>query len=250
MSKPEVIYGRNPVISLLETNRKRINKIFIAKGIKYDEKIKNIIRMAREYKINVQEIPRDRLDKITQGVHQGVAASVSPVEYTDFNTLLENIKGRQNSLIVILDKIEDPHNFGSIIRSSASAGVDAIIIAKRRSAPVTPAVEKASAGTVALVPIVQVSNISNAIEKLKDYNFWIIGAEADAEKYYFEQDYDMNCALVMGGEDQGISPLVKKNCDILTSIPMENNVNSLNVANSASILIYEIVRQRILKNKK
>ncbi len=249
MESPEIIYGKNPVSSLLERNRKRINKIFVAKGIRYDEKTKKILARARQYKINVQETPRDKLDKLTGGVHQGIAASVSPIEYAEFNDLLAKLKSKTNALVLILDNVEDPNNFGSIIRTAAAAGVDAIVIAKRRSSPVTSAVEKSSAGTAELVPIAQVSNISSAIEKLKESNFWIIGAEACCERQYFEQDYNMNCALVMGGEDRGISPLVRKNCDILVSIPMRNNVNSLNVANSASILIYEIVRQRISKNK-
>lgn len=248
MEKSEIIYGKNPVEALVETNRRKINKIFIAKGIKYDEKIKQILKRAREYKINVQEVPRNKLDSLTNGVHQGIAASVSPIEFTELSDLLQNLKNKSNSLVVILDKVEDPHNFGSIIRTSAAAGVDAIIIAKRGSSPVTSTVEKASAGTTEIVPIVQVGNISTTIDKFKESNFWVIGADSDGEKHYFEQDYDMNCAIVLGGEGQGVSALVRKKCDIITNIPMENNVNSLNVANAASILIYEIVRQRILKN--
>ncbi|HSA07090.1 MAG TPA: 23S rRNA (guanosine(2251)-2'-O)-methyltransferase RlmB [Candidatus Gastranaerophilales bacterium] len=249
MENTEIIYGKNPVDALLESNKRRINKIFIAKGIKYDEKIKRILSRAKEYKISIHEIPREKLDNLTKGVHQGIAASVAPIEFADFNELLKSLKNRTNALLIILDKVEDPHNFGSIIRTAASAGADGIIIAKRHSSPVTSTVEKASAGTIELTPIVQASNIANAIEKLKENNFWVIGAESSGEKYYFEQDYDMNCAIILGGEDQGISPLVAKNCDILVKIPMSNNVNSLNVSNAASILIYEIVRQRILKNK-
>lgn len=249
MEKPEFVYGKNPVYSLLENNKKRINKIFIAKGIKYDEKIKKILNLAKQHKINAQEVPREKLDQITRGAHQGIAAFVSPIEYIDFDDLLLSVKNKKNAIIVILDRVEDPHNFGSIIRTSAAAGVDGIIIAKRRSSPVTSAVEKASAGTVELVPIIQVSNIARSIDKLKENSFWIIGAEAKSGQHYFEHDYNMNCALVMGGEDQGISSLVQKKCDIMVSLPMNNNVNSLNVANSASILIYELVRQRILKNK-
>ncbi len=249
MEKSEIIYGKNPVEALLESNRRRINKIFIAKGIKYDEKIKNILNRAREYKVNVQEIPRDKMDKLVTGVHQGIAVSVSPIEYTDFNELLQSLENKKDALVLILDKVEDPHNFGSIIRTAAAAGADGIIIPKRHSSPITSTVEKASAGTIELVPISQVSNIASAVEKLKESNFWVIGSEADGEKHYFEQDYEMNCAIILGGEDQGISHLVKKKCDILVNIPMSNNVNSLNVANAASILIYEIVRQRISKNK-
>ncbi len=247
MDQPEFIYGKNPVASLLEINRKRVNKIFVAKGIKYDEKTGSIIKLAKQYKINVQEVPRDKLDKLTQGSHQGIAASVSPIEYKDFDVLLTELKCKNNAVLVILDRVEDPNNLGSIIRTSAAAGVDGIIIAKRRSSPVTSAAEKASAGTAELIPISLVSNIASVAEKLKENNFWVIGAEANAGKYYFEQDYNMNCALVLGGENQGISTLVKKKCDILVNIPMEKNINSLNVANSASVIIYELVRQRISK---
>ena len=250
MTNPEIIYGKNPVEALVKTNRRRINKIFIAKGIKYDEKIKAILKLAKESKVNIQEVPRNKLDSLTKGVHQGIAASVSPVEFMDFDDLLKSISHKTNSVLVVLDKVEDPHNFGAIIRTSAAAGVDGIIVAKRGTSPVTSTVEKSSAGTTELVPITQVSNLASAIDKLKENNFWIIGAEAKGDKYYFEQDYDMNCALVMGGEGQGVSSLVQKKCDIMVKMPMQNKVNSLNVSNAASILLYEIVRQRILKNKK
>lgn len=247
--KPEIIYGRNPVSALIESSRRRINKIYLASGIKHDENIRQIIKKAKECKINIQEVPRNKLDKLASGVHQGIAASVSPIEYMELGALLKSIKDKANALLIILDRVEDPHNFGSIIRTAACAGADGIIIAKRRSSPVTSTVEKASAGTVEMVPIVQVSNIASTIEKLKKSNFWVVGAEASGTQHYFDVDYNMNCALVLGGEGTGISEIVKKECDILTNIPMENRVNSLNVANAASILIYEIVRQRILKNR-
>lgn len=246
MENSNIIYGKNPVENLLQTKKRRINRIMIAKGVKFDEKIKNIYSFAKQYKIPIQEIPRDRLDKLAPGVNQGIAASVSPIDYTEFDKLVDQLKNKTNALLVILDKVEDPHNLGSIIRTAAGAEADGIIIPKRHSSPVTPTVEKASAGTAEQIAICQVTNITAAIEDLKNNNFWIIGADADGEKYYFEQDYKMNCALVLGGENQGISKLVKKNCDIIVKIPMSKNINSLNVANAGSILIYEIVRQRIL----
>ncbi len=245
MDEKEIVYGKNPVEGLLETNPKRVNKIYLAKGIKFDHKIKNIISLARQNKIMVQDIPREKIDKLADGVHQGVVASVSPVEYTELDDLLDKIKDKKDALVIILDKVEDPHNLGSIIRTAAAAGADGIIIPKRRSSQITSTVEKASAGTVEKISTVQVNNLNEVIDTLKKNNFWIIGAESSADTYYFNQKYDMNCALVMGGENQGISSLVKKNCDFLIKIPMSENVNSLNVANAASILIYEIVRQRI-----
>jgi len=180
------------------------------------------------------------------GSNQGIAASVSPIEYTEFDdliTLLESKK--EKALVVILDKVEDPHNLGSIVRTAVCAGVDGIIIPKRRSSQITATVEKTSAGAVEQIPIVQVNNLNSAIEKLKDIGFWVVGAEADGDKNYFDIEYDMKCVLVLGGENQGISTLVKKNCDFLVKIPMPGNFNSLNVSNAASILIYEVVKQRI-----
>lgn len=247
MDEKEIVYGKNPVEGLLEVNPKRINKIYLAKGVKFDPKIKNILSLARQNRINVQDIPREKLDKIADGVHQGIAASVSPVEYTELEDLLPKIKDKNDALLIILDKVEDPHNLGSIIRTAAAANADGLIIPKRHSSQITSSVEKASAGTVEKLAIVQVNNLNTTIETLKENNFWIIGAESSGDAYYFDRKYDMNCALVLGGENQGISTLVKKNCDMLVKIPMSDNVNSLNVANAASILIYEVVRQRILK---
>lgn len=247
MDEKEIVYGKNPVEGLLETNPKRINKIYLAKGVKFDPKIKNILSLARQNRINVQDIPREKMDSLAGGVHQGIAASVSPVEYTELEDLLPKIKNKSDALLIILDKVEDPHNLGAIIRTAAAAGADGIIIPKRRSSQITSTVEKSSAGTVEKIAICQVNNLNETIKTLKENNFWVIGAEGSAKDYYFQQKYDMNCALVLGSEGEGISQLVKKNCDLLVKIPMEENVNSLNVSNAASILIYEIVRQRILK---
>lgn len=247
MDEKETVYGKNPVESLLETNPKRINKLYLAKGVKFDPKIRNIISLAKQNRITVNEVPRNKMDGMTGGVHQGIAASVSPIKYTELSELLEKVQGRNDALIIILDNVEDPHNLGAIIRTSAAANVDGIIIPKRRSCQVTSTVEKSSAGNTEKIPVVQVHNLNLTIETLKENNFWIIGAEGFAETDYFKQKYDMNCVLVFGGEDQGISSLVRKNCDILVRIPIAEGVNSLNVSNAASILIYEIVRQRILK---
>ena len=247
MDEKEIVYGKNPVEGLLETNPKRVNKIYIAKNIKYDPKIKNIISLARQNRIAINDVPKDKLDKLADGVHQGIAASVAPIKYTEFEDLLKKLKGRNDALVLILDKVEDPHNLGAIIRTAAAAGADGIIIPKRRSCQITSTVEKSSAGTVEKIPIVQEINLSAVIETLKENNFWVYGAESSAKDYYFNQKYDSNSAIILGGEDQGISSLVKKNCDMLVKIPVAENINSLNVSNAASILVYEIVRQRILK---
>lgn len=248
MEKNEIVYGKNPVEALLETGKRKINKVYFAKGLKFDSKLRKIINLARTNNIPVQEVPREKLNIIAEGQHQGIAASVSPIEYLEFNDFMKSLKNNVGfSFVLILDGVEDPHNFGSIIRTACAAGVNGIIIPSRRSSPVTATVEKASAGAVEKIPIIQVTNLTSSIDKLKKENFWIIGAESTGEQYFYDIDYNMNCALVLGGEDKGISTLVKQNCDILVKIPILGNINSLNVANAASIIIYEIVRQRILK---
>ncbi|EKE02093.1 MAG: hypothetical protein ACD_20C00428G0004 [uncultured bacterium] len=245
MEKNEIVYGRNSVEALLEASKRRVNKLYIVKGIKFDNKIRKIVDLAKNNNIPVQEIPKEKLNQIAEGSHQGIAASVSPISYVEFDELLMKLKNIDKALVIILDGVEDPHNLGSIIRTAVAAGADGIIIPKRRSTPVTATVDKASAGTVEKIPIVQVTNIVNTIEKLKENNFWIFGAESTGEQYYFEADYKVNCGLVVGGEGQGVSTLVKKHCDVLIKIPMPGKINSLNVANAASIIIYEIVRQRL-----
>ena len=249
MEKSGIVYGKNAVEALLEAGKRQINKIFLAKGIKFDPKLKKIIDLANESGIVIQEVPKEKLNLMTEDAsHQGIVASVSPVEYIELEDFVESLKNKQtNSLIVMLDGVEDPHNLGSIIRTAFSAEVDGIIIPKRRSSPVTAVVEKASAGAVANMPIIQVTNLTNTIEQLKEENFWIIGAEGSASQDYFDADYNMNCVLVFGGEDRGVSTLVKKHCDILVKIPMLNKINSLNVANAASIIIYEVVRQKLVR---
>ena len=250
MEKSGIVYGKNAVEALLETGKRQVNKIFLAKGVNFDPKLRKILNLAKEAGIVVQEVPREKLNIMSEDAsHQGILASVSPVEYMELDDFIATLKEKHegNSLIVMLDGVEDPHNFGSIVRTAYAAGVDGIIIPKRRSSPVTSVVEKASAGAVENIPIIQVTNLTNTIENLKKENFWVIGAEGSANQDYFDTDYNMNCVLVLGGEDKGVSLLVKKHCDILVKIPMLNKINSLNVANAASILIYEVVRQK-LKN--
>jgi len=205
--------------------------------------------MAKNNRIIVNEIPREKLDKLANGVHQGVAASVSPVEYTELSELLRKTKDKPDALIIILDKVEDPHNLGAIIRTSAAANADGIIIPRRNSSQITATVEKSSAGTIENIDIVQVNNLNAVIEELKENNFWVYGAEGSANSYYFEQKFDSKTAIVMGGENHGVSTLVQKNCDVLIKIPMSEKINSLNVSNAASIIIYEIVRQKFLAQK-
>ncbi len=250
MEEQGLVYGRNPVEELLETSKRKINKILVAKGVKQDNKIKKIISSAKENSILLQEVPKEKLNTMVQGNHQGVIALVADIEYAELDDIRKKLsKKEEPQLIIMLDSIEDPHNLGAIIRTAEVAGADAIMIPKRRSASVTPLVEKVSTGAVEYIPIVRVTNLTDTIKKLKDDGFWIYGAEGSGYTHYFNTDYAEKTVLIFGGEGKGISQIVKKNCDELIKIPILGKINSLNVSNAASISIFEVVRQRILKKQ-
>ena len=237
------IYGRNSVFEAVSKSFNRINKIIIAKNTTNDVKINEIIDLAKSNGIVFQIVPKERFVTYSDVNHQGVIAFVSPVEYTDFYEFLEQ-KKQGFSRVVVLDGIEDPHNLGAIIRTSACAGFDAVIIPSRRNAQVNATVEKTSAGAINHIPLIQVNSLSNAIDKLKDNDYWIIAADAHGTHNYFDVDYtNMNFALIMGGEETGVSKNNMKKSDFVVKIPMLRNFNSLNVSNAACAIIYESVRQ-------
>src|SRR5699024_9216025 len=232
------IAGRNPILEALKANRK-IRKIYIAKG-NMKGSIRKIIGIAREKNIIIQEVDHGKLNSMSEGnVHQGVVALVSSFEYSTIEDIVNRAKGRNESpLIIILDEIEDPQNKKAIIRSAECAGAHGVIIPKRRSAKVNQTVYKSSAGAVEHIMVSEVVNISDTIEKLKKIGFWIYGADADGENYYFDTDLKGSTALVIGNEGKGISRLVKERCDALIKIPLLGKTSSLNASASAAILIY------------
>ena len=241
------IEGRNSVLELLESG-KDINKIFVTRGEKHGS-INKILAIAKERKIIVVEKDKKQMDEMAQEEnYQGVIAIVPPYEYVEIEDILTEAKEKQEDpFVLILDGIEDPHNLGSIIRTAETAGVHGIIIPKRRAASVNSTVNKASSGAVEHVKIARVTNISDAIEELKQAGLWICGTDISAEKYYYNQDLTGPLGIVIGNEGKGISEKVKKNCDFNVKIPMRGKVTSLNAAVSAGIIIYETVKQRIFK---
>jgi len=241
------IEGRNSVLELLETG-KDINKIFIERGEKHGS-INKIIGIARDRKIVTVEVDRSKLNQMAQTEnHQGVIAIVPPYDYCEVEDILNEAKQRGEApFIMILDGIEDPHNLGAIIRTAETAGVHGIIIPKRRSASVNSTVNKTSAGAVEHMKIARVTNISDTIDELKQAGLWICGTDISAEKYYYNQDLTGPLGIVIGNEGKGISEKVKKNCDFNVKIPMKGKVTSLNAAVSTGIIVYEAVKQRIVK---
>ena len=238
------VEGRNAVLELLESGRD-INKILVANGEKHGS-IHKILAIAKERKIIVTEIEKNKLNQIAQTPNnQGVIAIVPPYDYCEVEDILDEAKRKnEKPFILILDGIEDPHNLGSIIRTAETAGVHGIIIPKRRAASVNSTVSKVSAGAVEYMKIARVNNINETIRYLKEQDVWICGTDMDTDTIYTKQDYKMPIAIVIGSEGFGMSRLVKENCDFLVKIPMKGRITSLNASVSAGIIMYEVVKNR------
>ena len=239
--------GRNSVLEALKSGRS-INRIFVAKGDR-EGSVNQIIAMARQHHILVQEIDRAKLDtmSVTQA-HQGVIALTAAKDYVEVDDILEIAAASGRApFIIILDEITDSHNLGSILRTANAAGVHGVIIPKRRAVGLTSVVSKASAGAIEYVPVARVTNIVQTIEKLKKENIWVAGTDATGEKPYFEMDLTGPIALVIGSEGEGMGKLVRESCDFVVNIPMLGQISSLNAAVAGAIVTYEILRQRSKK---
>ncbi len=242
----DIIFGKNAITEALISGEREINKILISKNIHSDAKINKIKELAKERGIVFQFVAKEKFQQYAEFNHQGIIAQISPLKYADLDEFLE--KSHNNSSLVILDGIEDPHNFGAIIRSCVCAGVEGIIIPSRRNVQVNSIVEKTSAGAINHIPIIKVNSLVNAVQKLKEHDWWIIATDASAKDNYYDIKYnDMNFALVMGAEHAGVSKSLLKMSDFTVKIPMMNDFNSLNVSNAACVIIFESLRQKLDK---
>ncbi|MBO5649604.1 MAG: 23S rRNA (guanosine(2251)-2'-O)-methyltransferase RlmB [Clostridia bacterium] len=240
------VVGRNAVRELLKSGRP-IDKIFVRRGER-EGSITMLVAMAIERKIPVLEVERQKLDAVACGLpHQGIAAMAAQKEYCTVDDILAIAQSRgEMPLIVIADSINDPNNFGAMIRCAEGAGAHGIIIPKRHAVGVSPAVTKASAGAVEHMAIAKVTNLAQTIADLKERGIWTYAAEAGGQPYY-EADYRNPCALVFGSEGEGVSRLIKETCDFVVSIPMYGHVNSLNVSTAAAVIINEAKRGQMSK---
>ncbi len=227
----EAIKGGTPIKKIL------INE---TKSEKKDKKIAYIMDMCRKKGIALQRVPAQALDRKAGPDHQGVFAEISPVRFASLEEVLDNVR---RGLILVLDGITDTGNMGAIIRSAVAAGVDAVIIPQRNSAPLNETVLKTSAGTLLKAVLVQVKNLNDTVKRLKEKDFWIVGADQKGTSPYYEYDFKYKTAIVLGSEHKGISPLLKKNADYLLTIPHSPQVESLNVSAAASVLLFEALRQ-------
>lgn len=228
------VYGKNVAIEYLNGNKK-IDKIFIQE--KFNDN--NILNKIKNKGIKTLQLSKIDMDKKVNGLHQGIILSVPDYKYAN----IEDIINSEDSLIVMLDHIEDPHNFGAIIRSCEAAGVDGIIIPMDRSVEVNSTVIKTSVGTTEKMKIARVTNLNNTIKLLKDKGYWIFGTDMEGTDYT-KLDYRGKTCIVCGNEGNGISKLVSDNCDFIASIPMKGEVNSLNASVATAIIVFEAIKQR------
>ena len=231
------IYGKNVAREKLHNNSK-INKIYLSE--KFNDR--EILDLIRKNNIKVSFVKNYELDKKVEGLHQGIVMEIDDVKTYSYDEIIPNIK-KENPVIVMLDHLEDPHNFGAIIRTSEALGVDAIIIPTDRSVKVNSTVVKTSVGAIEYIPIIRVVNLNDTIRKLKEDGYWIIATDMDGEDYT-KIDYNMPVCIVIGNEGKGISRMVYENSDIIASIPMKGKINSLNASVSCAIVLANIMKDR------
>ncbi len=230
-----LVYGKNIAEEIVKYAPKMIKKIYIQDNLS-DKKDFSFIK---KNNFNLEYVQKNYLDRLANGAHQGIILDIMDYKYHDIDEIINN----DYNFVLMLDHLEDVHNFGAIIRTAEAAGVDAIVIPKSREVLVNATVMKTSAGTAIKSNIVMVSNISNAIRKLKDSGFWIVGTDMTGVDYK-TIDYSGKIALIIGNEGRGMSRLVKEECDFIATIPMYGQINSLNASVASGIMIYEVVRNR------
>jgi len=243
----EIICGINPVKEALRGSRK-VYELFIADGAA-DQRVGKLSELAAEKSIPVRRRSKTDITRLAgTDHHQGAALRIESFSYTDLDDVLSSWKEKgTDAIVVVLDGIQDPHNLGALIRSAASAGAECVIIPRDRAAGVTATAEKVAAGAAETVPIAQVTNIAVTLEQLKTAGFWIYGADEKSSQSLYRQKLTGNIALVIGGEGEGIRPLVRKKCDVVFSIPLSGGVGSLNASVAGGIAMFEAVRQRLSK---
>lgn len=228
------ICGRNVAKEYL-INNEIINNIYLQENFSDQE----VLRLIEKKKYNVKIVKKYELDKMTKENHQGIILKVNDFKYSD----LDSFTRKDDSLVVLLDHIEDPHNFGAIIRTCEAANVDGIIIPKNRSVDVNSTVIRTSVGATKYVPVAQVTNIKSTIDKLKKDGYWIVGTDMNGTNYS-QIDYKGKTCIIIGNEGSGMARIVRENCDFIAEIPMKGKINSLNASVAAGIIIYEAVKQR------
>ena len=240
-----IIEGKNAVLEALK-NDVTINKLMVQNNLS-DNASNQIIKLAKDKGIRIDFVSKDVLDKKTKNRHQGFICDTTDFEYAEVEDILKIAEEKgEDPFIFVLDNIEDPHNLGAIIRTANLAGAHGVIIPKRRAVGLTATVARTSAGAINFTPVAKVTNITSTIKELKDKGMWFVCADMNGESMY-SLNLTGPIGLVIGSEGDGVSKLVKENCDMIASIPMKGDIDSLNASVAAGVMAYEIVRQRLNK---
>ncbi|EOS69743.1 RNA methyltransferase, TrmH family, group 3 [Lachnospiraceae bacterium MD308] len=241
-----IIEGRNAVLEAFRAG-KPIDKLFVLDGCT-DGPVRTIVREAKKHDVILQYVSKERLTQLSEtGKHQGVVAFAAAYEYSEVEDMLALAKERgEEPFLILLDNIEDPHNLGAIIRTANLAGAHGVIIPKRRAVGLTATVAKTSAGALNYTPVAKVTNLKKTMEELKEKGLWFVCADMGGEQMY-RLNLTGPIGLVVGSEGEGVSRLVKENCDFTAGIPMKGEIDSLNASVAAGVLAYEIVRQRLCR---
>jgi 23S rRNA (guanosine2251-2'-O)-methyltransferase len=239
----ELIYGYHPVREALKAGKRHIKKIFITEG-KRSSRFADIRSLAKAAQVPVQHLSPNEIDSMVAVLgNQGICASSGPFQTTHLDELLQ-ISIDQEPLILLIDQVVDPQNLGALIRTAYCAGLHGVIITKDRSAGPSPAVSKASAGAMEHISLTRITNMVTTIKRLKKEGIWVAGLEGSEGQSIYATDLTGPLALVVGSEEKGIRPLVKKNCDLLVAIPQIGNIDSLNASVAGGVVMYEAYRQR------
>ena len=234
MKDINLIYGKNPVIEAIKA--KKALKVFVINSFN-DQKALNLIR---ENRLSIVNVPLAEMDKMCNGVHQGIAAELKPYQTVSLEEIIIKAKKKDKKVIVMLDGIEDPHNLGAIMRSADVFEASGIVLPKHNSVSLNATVAKTSAGAINYVPVAVVNNLNQAIKTLKEEGYWIVSTDGSAEISYSSLKYDFPVVIIIGSEGKGVSPLVLKNSDYIVKIPQFGHVNSLNASVAAGILLAEV----------
>jgi 23S rRNA (guanosine2251-2'-O)-methyltransferase len=241
------VFGVQPVLEALRAGRRPVERVSVAEGA-HESRLHEIVGLARAANIPVRRVPRGELQRLVGVNHQGVVATIAAAHYRTDEELLEQLSARVGTddppLALVLDGVEDPRNLGAIIRTAECAGAHGVFVPERRAAGLTETVAKAAAGALEYVPVARAVNLARLLEELKARGVWTIGTAADGGTLYTEWDWTQPCALVLGGEGEGLRRLVRERCDALVRVPLHGRIESLNVSVAAGVVLYEALRQR------
>lgn len=243
-----ILFGARPVMEAIDAE-KQIDRVYIKKGSDSPLVIR-VVEMCRQFNVNFQEVPVEKLNRLTRGNHQGIVAQMSPIEYYDIENVLDDVeKSGETPLIIVMDSVTDVRNFGAIARSAECAGAHAIVMSLKNSAPVNGEAIRSSAGALTIIPVCRVGSIKLVLKCLSDRGMQIVSATEKVDMMVYDADLAKPTVVVMGSEDKGISKDILKMSDVQVAIPIIGSIESLNVSCAASVILFEAVRQRIIKGK-